>query len=178
MHNFNDEDAFEQLGFEDFEQLDPKAEKPTQRKGPSLKARAIDFLSRREHSRLELQRKLQRHSDDTALIESLLDELESQNWLCNERFAQSLLNRRAHKYGNRRIFHELRQQGIESHQLESIQEQLADSEFERAQEVWSRKFGFLPTDQKMYAKQFRFMASRGFGPDLLRKILDHFHETS
>lgn len=176
MHNFNDEDAFEQLGFEDFEQLDTKAEKPISPKGPSLKARAIDFLSRREHSRLELQRKLQRHSDDLALIEKLLDELELQNWLNNERFAQSLVNRRAHKYGNRRIFHELRQQGVESHQLASIQEQLAETELERAQEIWSKKFGFFPTDQKAYAKQFRFMASRGFGPDLLRKILDHYHE--
>lgn len=178
MHNFNDEDAFEQLGFEDFEQLDTKAEKPTQRKGPSLKARAIDFLSRREHSRLELQRKLQRHSDDPVLIESLLDELESQNWLCNERFAQSLLNRRAHKYGNRRIFQELQQQGVGEQQLEKIRDQLIDSEFERAQEVWSRKFGLLPTDQKMYAKQFRFMASRGFNPGLLRKILDRFQESN
>ena len=60
MQNFNDEGDFEQLGFEDFEQLGSAKEPPSKRKGVSLKARAIDFLSRREHSRLELQRKLQR----------------------------------------------------------------------------------------------------------------------
>lgn len=177
MHNFDDEGEFEQLGFEDFEQLDPTPEAPPKKKGPSLKARAIDFLSRREHSRLELQRKLQRHSDDAQVIAQLLDELEAQNWLCDERFAQSHLNRRAHKFGSRRLLQELRQQGVDSAQIEVLREQLQDSEFERAWDVWERKFGCIPLDQKMYAKQHRFMASRGFSPDLLSKILARFKET-
>src|SRR5690606_21859074 len=70
--------------------------------GPSLKARAIDFLSRREHSRVELQRKLQRHTDDLDAIESLLDDLERERWLSDERFAHSLINRKAHKLGDRK----------------------------------------------------------------------------
>ncbi len=177
MHNFNDEGEFEQLGFEDFEQLDLTPEGPSEKKGPSLKARAIDFLSRREHSRLELQRKLQRHSDDAQAITQLLDELEAQNWLCNERFAQSHLNRRAHKFGSRRLLQELRQQGVDNEQIEILREQLQDTEFERAWEVWERKFGVTPTDQKMYAKQHRFMASRGFSPDLFSKILSRFKDS-
>ncbi len=176
MYDFDDEDDFEQLGFEGFEQLDPTPEAPSPKKGPSLKARAIDFLSRREHSRLELQRKLQRHCDDMTLIQQLLDELEAQNWLNNERFVQSYVNRRAHKLGQRRVLQELRQQGVETHHLEQVREQLQDSEFDRAYEVWERKFGALPTDQKSYAKQHRFMASRGFSPDFLRKILDRFKD--
>lgn len=176
MQNFNDEGDFEQLGFEDFEQLGSAKEPPSKRKGVSLKARAIDFLSRREHSRLELQRKLQRHSDDLEAINQLLDELQAQNWLCDERFTQSLINRRAHKFGSRRLLQELRQQGVDAQHIDLALEQLQDSEFERALEVWERKFGTAPTDQKSYAKQHRFMASRGFSPDLLRKILDRFNE--
>lgn len=178
MPHFNDESDFEQLGFEDFEQLDDSAAVPVKKQGPSLKARAIDFLSRREHSRVELQRKLQRHSDDPQVIEQLLNELEAQNWLSNERFAHSFLNRRAHKFGTRRLLQELRQQGIDSHHIDHMREQLQDTEFDRAYEVWERKFGHLPADQKSYAKQYRFMASRGFSPTLLRKILDHFKNKS
>lgn len=178
MPHFNDEDGFEQLGFEDFEQLDPAEQAPVKKPGPSLKARAIDFLSRREHSRLELQRKLQRHSADTQAIDQLLDDLEAQNWLSDERFAHSFLNRRAHKFGTRRLIQELRQQGIDTQHLDAVRDQLQDTELERAYEVWSRKFGFEPTDPKSYAKQYRFMASRGFSPDLLRKILDRFKQST
>lgn len=163
----NDED--------DFEQLDTAATstvKSSSRSGPSLKARAIDFLSRREHSRVELKRKLFRHSEDQTEVEALLDELERDNWLSDERFAHSLLNRRAHKLGTARVLQELRQNGVAPEHIETVKEQLQDTEFERALEVWSRKFGEAPTDPKTQAKQYRFMVSRGFSPGILRRILD------
>ena len=139
--------------------------------GPSLKARAIDFLSRREHSRVELQRKLMRYSDDSSEIESLLDQLEREKWLSDERFAQSLLNRRAHKLGSRRIAQELRQNGIDADSVTELLESLSGSEYERAYEVWERKFGAAPLDQKEYARQCRFILSRGFSSDIFNKII-------
>ena len=54
----------------------------------SLKARALRFLSMREHSRLELKRKLARHAEEGDDIEALLDFLEKNNWLSQERFAE------------------------------------------------------------------------------------------
>src|SRR5690606_40282840 len=80
---------------DDFEQLAPKPKRP----GPSLKARAIAFLSRREHSRFELARKLSPHVDpnNPDQLNKLLDELEAGNWLSNTRFAQSLVHRRDRK---------------------------------------------------------------------------------
>lgn len=167
---------------DDFEQLVPKEPKNTSgttspaRKGPSLKARAIDFLSRREHSRLELRRKLQRHSDDFNEIDALLDELQKENWQSEERYAQSLINRRAYKFGTARLIQELRQNGVDDIHIEAVREQLKDSEFERALEVWERKFGMAPEDRKAYAKQHRFMASRGFSSDQLRRILDRLND--
>lgn len=171
------EDEFEQLvpnapSSCDLSSEDASAVVQTTRRGPSLKARAVDFLSRREHSRLELRRKLQRHSDDLNEIDTLLNELEKENWQSDERYAQSLVNRRAYKFGIRRVAQELKQNGVNDALIELVREQLQDSEFERALEVWERKFGSAPIDQKAYAKQYRFMASRGFNPDALRRILD------
>lgn len=163
---------------EDFEQLAPDKSKSTssttasERKGPSLKARAVDFLSRREHSRLELRRKLQRHSDDVNEIDALLDELQQENWQSDARYAQSLINRRAYKFGTARVLQELRQNGVADVHIDSVREQLQESEFERALDVWERKFGTAPEDRKAYAKQHRFMASRGFSSEQLRRILD------
>src|SRR5690606_41510001 len=78
----------------------------------SLKARAIGLLSRREHSRTELARKLAPHCEDPAELESLLNELEAGNWLSQQRFAESLVHRRAPKLGTRRVLQELRQHGL------------------------------------------------------------------
>lgn len=173
--SFDDDDEFEQLEFEGLET--EKGAAPASRRGPSLKARAVDFLSRREHSRVELKRKLQRHADPESDVDSLLDELERDNWLSDERFAQSLVNRRAHKFGTRRVLQELRQNGVSDHDLAAVVEQLKDTEYDRALEVWERKFGSAPEDQKAYAKQYRFMASRGFESGMLRRILDRLDDS-
>jgi regulatory protein len=141
------------------------------RLGPSLKARAIAYLSRREYSRRELHRKLSPFCEDPDQLETLLDSLERENWLSNERFAQSLVNRRAPRQGAQRIVQELRQHGLADEVVRGMEDRLLETEHGRAREVWERKFGAPPTDAKDYARQFRFMASRGFSTDLIRRLL-------
>lgn len=158
-------DDFETLSNTSPEDVAPK------KKGPSLKARAIAILSRRENSRLELQRKLAPHASNATELDELLNNLERENWLSNERFAQSLVNRRASRQGANRIVQELRQHGVADDDIAALNHQLRTTEVERARLVWEKKFGQAPTDAKAYAKQFRFLASRGFSPDCLRRIL-------
>ena len=55
----------------------------------SLKARALKYLSAREHSRLELSRKLSRYAQESDDIEALLDRLEEAKMLSQERFSES-----------------------------------------------------------------------------------------
>ena len=164
--------ASAQAGPPSEERFSPESGKSS-KTGPSLKARAIGYLSRREHSRHELARKLASHvnPDDPAELDQVLNELEQGNWLSNERFAQSLVNRRAPGKGTIAVMHELRQHGLDSGQLESIRQQLADTELQRAQAVWEKKFGVPPASPKEKARQIRFMASRGFSAAVLGKIL-------
>jgi len=165
---------------DEFEQLLPPASSPVEapvarvsRKGPSLKARAIGYLSRREHSRLELQRKLAPHAnpEDPDEIPRLLTELEHGNWLSNERFARSLVHRRASKKGAALVVQELRQHGLPDADVQNLREELNATEFDRAKAVWLKKFGTAPADARDYARQMRFLASRGFSPSILRRIL-------
>lgn len=141
------------------------------RQGPSLKARAIALLSRREHSRQELARKLTPHAADADELDRTLDTLTRENWLSNERFVQSLVNRQAARQGSSRILHTLRQHGVDDAQVAQAAEQLRDTELDRARAVWQKKFGSAPADAKEYARQMRFMAYRGFSAELLRKLL-------
>src|SRR5690606_23387690 len=129
--------------------------------GLSLKARAIAYLSRREHSRLELQRKLARHCEDPDEIVRVLDELESGNWQSDQRFAEAYVQRTAGRQGTARIMQALGQHRLPDEALRDLRAQLADTEAARLREVWARKFGGLPTDPREYARQYRSLAARG-----------------
>ena len=128
----------------------------------SLKARAMRYLSLREHSRLELGRKLARYAEEGDDIEALLDFLEKNNWLSQERFAESLINRKASRFGNSRVMAELQSHGVNGEALADIKAGLAESETARARDVWQRKFGRVAADAAERAKQMRFLLQRGF----------------
>jgi regulatory protein len=137
----------------------------------SLKARALRFLSLREHSRLELGRKLSKYAEEGDDVEALLDLLEKNNWLSQERFSESLIHRRAARYGNSRIVAELQSHGVNGEALQELKSNLADTEIERASEVWQRKFGTVATDPQERNKQMRFLLQRGFSQRAVMKAL-------
>ena len=48
---------------------------------------------------------------------------------------------------------------------------LKATEHERALAVWRKKFGVPPVDAQAAAKQMRFLAARGFGGDVIRRVV-------
>ncbi|MBP0627512.1 recombination regulator RecX [Cupriavidus sp. AcVe19-1a] len=137
----------------------------------SLKARAVGYLSRREHSRAELARKLAPHAESPEQLEQLLDALERENWLSNQRFADSLVHRRGARYGAARVMQEAKTHKLDSEQLGELQERLRATETERAREVWRKRFGMPPESPEARAKQIRFMVARGFSRAVVSKII-------
>ena len=137
----------------------------------SLKARALKYLSAREHSRLELTRKLSRYAQDGDDIEALLDTLEAAKLLSQARFSESLVHRRAVRFGNQRILSELQSHGIEGEALADIKASLGQDEAVRAREVWRKKFDCAPADASERAKQMRFLQQRGFSASAIRAAM-------
>lgn len=134
----------------------------------TLKARALTYLSGREHSRIELARKLARHVQEGDDIEQLLDTLEAAKLLSQTRFCDALINRRAERFGNSRIVAELQSHGIGDDALANIKADLVDGETARACAVWQRKFGSIAPDAAARAKQMRFLLQRGFSHPAIR----------
>lgn len=151
------------------------------RKNPevSLRARALQYLARREYSRAELRGKLLPHAqadDDFEQaqpvdLDALLDDLTERGWLSDERAATQLLHAKRSRFGLQRITHELRQRGIGEDLISEALPQLKETELEAAHEVWRKKFGSAPQDEKEKAKQVRFLQSRGFAMDAIFKVL-------
>ena len=183
----------------------------------SLRSRALQWLATREHSRQELRDKLARWAQATALvaqatrrasdevptiepadlsraswndIDALLDELARQGLLSDERFVESRVHARSGRFGNRRIEQELKRHGVAP--SADVRQQLKHSEFERAREVWLKRFGrtgararFDALSGDPTAVRWEMSATgaitsvsasvreaRGFTPETIRLVLD------
>ena len=99
---------------------------------------------------------------------AVLDFLEKNNWLSQERFCESLLNRRSARFGNHRIMADLQSHGVHVDALTGLKAGLADTEATRATEVWRRKFGTVAADAAERSKQMRFLLQRGFSQGAAR----------
>ncbi len=138
----------------------------------SLKGRALRLLAGREHSRAELVRKLAVHEEESGQLASILDDLEAKGFISQARVIESVIHRRAARFGAARIQQELAGKGLEAQAVAEAVARLKGSEFERAREVWSRKFGGqAPQDPKERARQARFLMARGFSGELVRRVL-------
>lgn len=141
------------------------------RPGLSLKGRALKLLSMREHSRVELRRKLAPHAESPEQLEAVLDDMAARRFLCLERFAESVVHRKAARFGSARIKAELAQHQLPSHVAEAVVRSLRDTELERAHELWARRFGEVAATPQEQARQARFLMARGFAGDVVRRVV-------
>jgi len=138
---------------------------------PTLKGRALRLLSQREHSRRELERKLQPHEEEPGTLAQALDELQARGFISEERVAESVLNRRASRLGATRIRQELQDKGLDGELIAQALSGLENSELTRARAVWQRKFETLPQTPQDRARQTRFLLARGFTGEVVRRVL-------
>ena len=150
------------------------------------------WLAQREQSRAELRRKLLPHavteaqvqtqtqvdleadppsaeSTPAGRVESLLDWLEAHKHLSQERFVESRVHARAPRFGNLRIRQELKQHQVAL--APDVAQALRDSELQRAATVRERKFAKPPSNAAERARQARFLAGRGFSPEVIGRVL-------
>ena len=129
------------------------------------------YLARREYSRVELHSKLLPYVTEGEDVDVVLEELVSRGWLSDARASTQLVQSKRSRFGVQRIAHELRQKGIPEDLIDCAMPELKVSELETAREVWQRKFGRIPVDEKEKAKQIRFLQSRGFSIDVIFKVM-------
>jgi len=104
-----------------------------------------------------------------AAVEAVLDWLQARHHLSDERFTESRVHARAARHGNLRIHQELARHGVSL--SDEAARALKASEFDRARDVWRRKFGKLPADAVNRARQMRFLAGRGFSPEVICRVV-------
>jgi regulatory protein len=162
----------------------------------ALRARALRWLAQREHSRAELDQKLDRWvrqqrarlEDEAAVapragaaamdwsasdagIAAVLDRLEARGLLSDARLAATLSAGKGQGWGRLRLQQALRRKGVGESLVRDTLAQTASSELERAQALWARRFGQPAADRQEQARQARFLAARGFDAEIIRRVL-------
>ena len=136
---------------------------------------AIYSLAMREHSRLELKNKLTKKDyAENVDLDKLLDELEENNYLNEERFVESFIRYRSGRgQGINKISNELKQRGINNVQINIALQEAEIDWLQLAKEQREKKFGLQkPGDFKEKARQIRFLSGRGFDFDVIRASVD------
>lgn len=172
----------------------PQPPRPADGPTPAaLKSRALRWLAQRDHSRAELERKLLTHAralarlaeaaaaaqPDAAFPDSLLrqriaavvDGLAAAGLLNEPRMAEALLAAKAPRLGERRLRQLMQQRGLQPALVDATVQQARGTELERAQALWQRRFGSPGATPAERARQMRFLAGRGFGGDVIRRVV-------
>ncbi len=130
---------------------------------------AMDYLARREHTRVELQRKLAQKEYSAAEIDAALDQLHQQGLQCDRRFAEQYAYYRAKRgCGPLKIKVELKQHGVSSALIDDVMSMLDVDWQVLARTVFEKKFKTTANSLQEKAKQQRFMLQRGFEGDSLQ----------
>lgn len=136
----------------------------------TLRARALDILSRQEVSRIGLKRKLAPHAESEEELEKVLDEFAERNWQSDQRYAEAYIHSKSNRYGTLRLKQALAQQGIDADDCRELLPDRED-ELQTAISVLRKKFKQEAEDLKEKQKQARFLAYRGFGADTIQTAL-------
>lgn len=132
--------------------------------------RALGLLTRREHSRKELARKLRARGVDSAEAESAVAKLAHEGWQDDARFAESLVRSRAGSgYGPIHLRAELGTHGLDRAAIARAMDTFEGDWAEQARDLVRRRFGDrVYDDRALQRKAMEFLIRRGFAAEHIR----------
>lgn len=126
------------------------------------------YLSVRDHSRFELQTKLERRFDP-AVVEEVLTHAARKRLLLNEKsVAENLVEQLVRKHKSRRFI----ETELEKRRLPTPEFTAAETELANMRLLLKRKFGVQPLSLEDQAKAYRFLKYRGFDESAIQQVIN------
>ncbi len=139
---------------------------------PSVKEKAIALLARREHSQLELRKKLQLRGFAENEIQSTLEWVKNKGYQDEARFCDSYIRQRISAgFGPVRIQKELVERGVSKHLLEASEPWQSADWQGQIERLVQRRFDTPCQSRHEYQKRARFLMGRGFTIDQIIQVL-------
>lgn len=82
------------------------------------------------------------------------------------------MHARKARFGSARVANELREKGVADDLIANAVTEIKEHELEHAVAVCRKKYKASPTSRENWAKQARFLQSRGFSFDVIKKALN------
>ena len=140
-----------------------------------LRNRALYYLAKREYSFHELVNKTHNYAEELGLnkkdCEFIISKLREQDLQSDQRFCESYINSKKNKFGAQKIVFELTQKGVSEDLIATFIGELVRNEYDLALQVWNKKYSHTTQDINEKAKQIRFLQSRGFSFETIKKII-------
>src|SRR5688572_11330158 len=143
---------------------------------PSLRSRAMRFLARREHTRVELRRKLAARAGEGEDVDRLLDDLALRGWLSDARFAEQAARAKARRFGPLKLAHYLKSRGVGEEAIAAGLRNAGHEGISSLEAVWRARFHGTPRDEREKMRQVRFLQGRGFAIDDIFRLLKSLQE--
>lgn len=136
------------------------------------KEKAIELLSRREHSRRELFYKLKQRGYAEQEIDLAIDELIQKDWQSDFRFAESFIRARQLKgQGSVKISYELKEKGVADDLIAQLINEQDDVWMQLIARARNKRYGeAMPLTLEEKLKQKKFLVSRGFSFDQINQL--------
>jgi len=133
--------------------------------------KALDFLSRREHSQKEIKLKLQKKFKNSEEIDEVIDKLVANNIINDTRFTEHYINSRKRRgFGSKKISYELLSKGINESIINSVLGNMDDWK-ELAKKEFNKRYKEGPSDDfKTRSKQKNFLLNRGFSFEEIESV--------
>jgi regulatory protein len=138
----------------------------------NIKKDCLHLLTRRDHSRKEIQHKMADKGYESSQVSAVIDDLARQSWQDDTRYAESYARMRSHKgFGPVRIAYELKQQGIEAHTVDKVLQATSDNWLNLMEQAYNKKYPEpLAMDINERAKRIRFLLQRGFSSAMITTL--------
>jgi len=95
------------------------------------------------------------------------------------RYAETFVRGKAARFGLSRLRNELSRRGVDRELIDqAIACECDEPEIDRARGVLHSRFSEPPVDPRAWARQARFLQTRGFAPDLIRTLLKEPYDES
>ena len=140
----------------------------------TIKKECLRLLTRRDHSRKQIQDKLALKGYDKNQVSVVIEELSGKSFQSDSRYAESYVRVRSQKgFGPIRIGYELRQQGIDSGTVEQVLRAASDDWQTLLEQVYLKKYS-QNTDcgHLERGKQIRFLLQRGFSNTMIYTLFN------
>ena len=116
---------------------------------------------------------------DADEIDAVIERMGELGLQSDTRYAEAFVRGKAGRFGASRLRSELARRGIDRDLInEAIAGECVESEGDRARAVLRGRFTEPPADAREWARQARFLQTRGFAPELIRKLLKEPYDES